>query len=104
MIEFVTIFCGVILMFGILAGLYRMAVGPTILDRILAFDMVAISAVALMGILSIRWHTSLFLELILVFSLLGFLGTVALVYYLQKTYPAYPTDETQLEDEHDGAA
>jgi len=21
-----------------------------------------------------------------------------------KTYPAYPTDETQLEDEHDGAA
>ena len=104
MIEWVVIVCGVVLMFGILAGLYRMAAGPTILDRILAFDMVTISAVALMGILSIRWNTSLFLELILVFSLLGFFGTVALVYYLQKTYPAYPVDETQTEDEHNGAA
>ncbi|MEM6886126.1 MAG: monovalent cation/H+ antiporter complex subunit F [Verrucomicrobiota bacterium] len=103
MIEYVTIFCSVVLMFGILAGLFRMAVGPTILDRILAFDMVAISAVALMGILSIRWHTELFLELILIFSLLGFFGTVALVFYLQKTYPAYPADEPEQEDEHDGS-
>ena len=79
-----------------------MAAGPTILDRILAFDMVAISAVALMGILSIRWHSDLFLELILIFSLLGFFGTVALVFYLQKTYPAYPADEPEQEEEHDG--
>ncbi len=102
MIDLVTFFCSLVLMFGILAGIFRMAVGPTILDRILAFDMVAISAVALMGILSIRWHTDLFLELILIFSLLGFFGTVALVFYLQKTYPAYPADEPEQEDEHDG--
>jgi len=100
MIEWITNICSLVLMFGILAGLYRMAVGPTILDRILAFDMLAISAVALMGILSIRWHSDLFLELILVFSLLGFFGTVALVFYLQKTYPAYPADESEPEDEH----
>ncbi|MEM1157043.1 MAG: monovalent cation/H+ antiporter complex subunit F [Verrucomicrobiota bacterium] len=102
MMTWISIFCSVILMFGILAGLFRMAVGPTILDRILAFDMVAISAVALMGILSIKWHTELFLELILVFSLLGFFGTVALVFYLQQTYPAYRADEPEQEDEHDG--
>ena len=102
MIQFISVFCSVILMFGILAGIYRMAVGPTILDRILAFDMVAISAVALMGILSIKWHSDLFLELILIFSLLGFFGTVALVFYLQKTYPAYPADEPEQEEEHDG--
>lgn len=101
MIEFISIFCGVVLMCSILAGIYRMVVGPTILDRILAFDMIAICAVALMGILSIKWHTSLFLELILIFSLLGFFGTVALVFYLQKTYPAYPADDVEQEGEDD---
>ncbi|MGF1679012.1 MAG: monovalent cation/H+ antiporter complex subunit F [Candidatus Methylacidiphilales bacterium] len=92
MIEWVTLICGMALALAILTGLYRMAVGPTVLDRILAFDMVTICAVALMGMLSIRWHTTLFLELILVFSLLGFFGTVALVFYLEKSLPPYPPD------------
>jgi multisubunit Na+/H+ antiporter MnhF subunit len=30
------------------------------------------------------WRTTLFLELILVFTMLGFMGTVALVAYLQR--------------------
>jgi len=99
MMDWVTTGCGYLLMVGILGGLFRMAVGPTILDRIIAFDMVAISTVALMGILSIRWDTDLFLELILIFSLLGFFGTVALVFYLQRTYASHPTDEPEEEEE-----
>jgi len=95
MIEWTTNICGIILTVAILAGLFRMATGPTILDRILAFDMLAICGVALMAILSIRWDTSLFLELILIFSLLGFFSTVALVFYLQKSYPAYPPDDEE---------
>lgn len=95
MIESITTFCAILLILALLAGLYRMVSGPTVLDRILAFDMVAISGVALMGILSIRWDTALFLELILIFSLLGFFSTVALVFYLQKSYPAYPPDEPE---------
>jgi len=93
MIEWTTNACGIILLLALLAGLFRMATGPTILDRILAFDMLAICGVALMGLLSIRWDTGFFLELILIFSLLGFFSTVALVIYLQKSYPAYPPDE-----------
>lgn len=95
MIEWTTNICGILLMLALLAGLFRMVTGPTILDRILAFDMLAIGGVALMGLLSIRWDTALFLELILIFSLLGFFGTVALVFYLQKSYPAYPPDEEE---------
>jgi len=36
-------------------------------------------------LLSIQWETVLYLELILIFSLLGFLTTVAFVIYLNKT-------------------
>jgi len=92
MIHWIIQLCGFLLTLAILAGLFRMATGPTILDRILAFDMLAICGVALMGLLSIHWHTTLFLELILIFTLLGFFSTVALVFYLEKSYPAYPPD------------
>jgi len=101
MIEWIIQLCGFLLTIAILAGLFRMATGPTILDRILAFDMLAICAVALIGLLSIHWHTALFLELILIFTLLGFFSTVALVFYLEKSYPAYPPDEAS-QDEQEG--
>jgi multisubunit Na+/H+ antiporter MnhF subunit len=72
---------------SILLGLYRLARGPTVLDRVLAFDLITTCAVGMIVLLSIQWQTSLFLELILIFSLLGFLTTVAFVFYLHKTIP-----------------
>jgi multisubunit Na+/H+ antiporter MnhF subunit len=70
---------------AILLGLVRLARGPTVLDRVLAFDLIATCAVGMILLLSIQWDTSLYLELILIFSLLGFLTTVAFVFYLNKT-------------------
>jgi multisubunit Na+/H+ antiporter MnhF subunit len=67
-----------------LAGLFRLVVGPRVADRILGFDMLTVSAAGMMAVLSLVWHTSLFLELILIFTMLGFMGTVALVGYLQR--------------------
>lgn len=66
-------------------GLVRLARGPTVLDRILAFDLITTAAVGMIVLLAIRWKTNLYLELILVFSLLGFFGTVAFVSYLGRT-------------------
>jgi len=76
---------------AILLGLVRLARGPTVLDRVLAFDLIATCAVAMVLLLSIQWNTALYLELILIFSLLGFLTTVAFVFYLHKTVETPPT-------------
>ncbi len=78
------------LAFGLLTltlgcGLVRLARGPTVLDRILAFDLITTAAVGMITLLAIQWKTTLYLELILVFSLLGFFGTVAFVSYLGRT-------------------
>ncbi len=97
MIDTVSIVSGGLLVIAVLAALYRMVKGPSVLDRILSFDLVAICGVAFMAILSIRWKTTYFLELILVFSLLGFFGTVAFVFYLERTFKVFPPD-----DERDG--
>lgn len=77
--------CLVGLSFAILLGLIRLARGPTIVDRILAFDLVAVGGVGAIAVVSVLRATPVYLELIMVYSLLGFLGTVALTRYLQRT-------------------
>ena len=70
---------------SVFLGLYRLARGPRVLDRVMAFDLITTCVVGMIVLLSIRWQTPLYLELILIFSLLGFLTTVAFVFYLHKT-------------------
>lgn len=77
-----------LLVFATLLGFYRLAKGPSVVDRILAFDAVVVCAVGQVVLLSRIWETPLYLDLILIVSSLGFFGTVALVFYLQRTMPA----------------
>lgn len=90
MIEFCLRLSFFVLVAAMLAGFYRLARGPTIVDRVLAFDAVVLCAVSLTVLLSRIWETPLYLELILIISSLGFFATVALVFYLERTLP----DET----------
>jgi len=97
-----------ILTLAIALGLLRLARGPTVIDRIMAFDLITTGAVGMIVLLAIQWRTALYLELILIFSLLGFFGTVAFVYYLSRTQdlerPAEnqpASDRAPTPDEHD---
>jgi len=66
------------------AGVYRMLLGPDVADRILAFDTLAVCLIGLLVLFSVTLGTEVLLELILIFSCLGFFGTVAMVYYLNR--------------------
>lgn len=76
-----------ILLVSLLLGFYRLGRGPSIADRILAFDAVVLCAVGLTALLSRWWESPLYVELILIVSSLGFFGTVAFVFILQRTMP-----------------
>jgi multisubunit Na+/H+ antiporter MnhF subunit len=82
--------CFAVLTLAVLLSLGRLVRGPTVLDRILAFDLIATSIVGMIALLSVWWRTPLYLELILIFTLLGFVGTTAFVFHLHKTLPARP--------------
>jgi len=77
-------FC--LLSVAILLGMVRLGRGPTVLDRIMGFDLITTSSVGIIILLSILWKAPVFLELILIFSLLGFFGTVAFVFYLSRLH------------------
>lgn len=93
-----------VLCLSMVLGIWRLARGPSIVDRILAFDAVVICAVGMVALLSRFWESALFLDLVLIVSSLGFFGTVALVLFLQRALAAN-TQPTHLpkpaEDEDD---
>ena len=76
-------FIGLALVIGL--GFVRLIKGPTVTDRMLAFELMAMSAVGVMVLFSVFRNTGLHLEVILVFALLGFLSTVVFVFYLNKS-------------------
>lgn len=83
----ITIFLA--LCFGLLLAasalaVFRVLAGPTLLDRIVGFDMGAICIIGMVIVLSIYWDTEVFVELMVIFSLLGFVSTVAFVSYLHR--------------------
>jgi len=85
LIPMVLPWCLVGLSATILLALVRLAMGPTVVDRMLAFDLIAVSGVGIIAVVSVMLATTAYLELILIYSLLGFVGTVALTTYLQRT-------------------
>jgi len=76
-----------ILLGSMLLGFWRLARGPTVVDRILAFDAVVLCAVGLITVLSRVWQSDFYIELVLIISSLGFFGTVAFVLFLQRELP-----------------
>ena len=73
--------CFVALFVVIACGLVRLKLGPSLLDRVLAFDLIATCVVAMVVLISVKNQTPMYLEAILIVSLLGFFTTVAFVYY-----------------------
>lgn len=76
------IICYLVLFAAILCSVVRFSLGPTTLDRILAFDIIAISSIGIIIVFSIQKQTIFFLDIILIYCLLGFASTVAFINYL----------------------
>ena len=74
---------GAVALAMLLVGL-RLLRGPETTDRILALDTLTINAVALVGLLGLRWQTALLFEAALIIALLGFVATVALARFVAR--------------------
>ncbi len=61
---------------------YRIIVGPSALDRILALDTAYIHSIALIVLIGIHLNNPLYFEAALLIALMGFVGTVALSKYI----------------------
>lgn len=78
MLNFALILAFALLGAAFLLTGWRLFLGPTLPDRILALDTLYINAIAVLVALGIQFDSALYFEAALFIALLGFISTVAL--------------------------
>jgi multicomponent K+:H+ antiporter subunit F len=67
---------------SLLLNLWRLLIGPSLPDRILALDTMYINSIALIILYGMSMGTALYFEAALLIAMLGFVSTVAVCKYL----------------------
>lgn len=90
----------VVLVVAFFAGLLRVALGPSLADRAVAADVCLFVVVSGFAVLSLRLDSPVFLDVVLVATLLGFVATVSLARLIEGEHPRGPRSG---EDEDEAA-
>lgn len=69
-----------------LLSLYRFLLGPTSADRVAAFDVLTILAIAGIALVALIAGRGIYLDVALVYALLAFLGAIAVARYLERGF------------------
>jgi len=69
---------------SMVAFIYRLIIGPTTPDRVVALDALGVALISMIGVISILADTGFFLDIILLLAILAFIGTVAFSKFLEK--------------------
>ncbi|GAE33325.1 Na(+)/H(+) antiporter subunit F1 [Halalkalibacter akibai] len=74
----------VVMSISLLVCFIRTVIGPTMPDRIVALDSLGINLIGFIGILMIVQETIAYSEVVLVISILAFIGTIALSKFIER--------------------
>ena len=73
-----------IIMIAIALGVYRLVKGPTIVDRVIAIDLLTLISIALIALIAHISSRFIYLDVALVYGLLSFLSVLAVARYLDR--------------------
>ena len=82
MLDIAVIIVSTMICIELVLNLWRLLIGPHIVDRILALDTMYINSIALILLYGMHMGTNLYFEGALLIAMLGFVSTVALCKYL----------------------
>lgn len=86
LVVFVVDISIVLIALGMFMCIYRLLRGPHLADRSLAVDTLGVQLIGLVLLLSMKFKTLMFVDGILVLSLLGFAGAVAMAQYIARPH------------------
>lgn len=86
-VDIVLIVFAGLLAVAAMPAIYRMVVGPTILDRAVALDMMVVIAVMLLALYSARTGTAWAMTAMLSLTALAFVGTVVVARFVAREGP-----------------
>lgn len=68
----------------IFVSMYRVVKGPTIADRVVALNVIATKITIAIVIVSILTNQQSYIDVALVYALIGFIASIAIIRYLEK--------------------
>ncbi|MBI9012408.1 MAG: cation:proton antiporter [Clostridiales bacterium] len=68
---------------GILFSIYRMIKGPTHFDRVVSLDVINVCIIGILVIIAVMSKNELYLDIAIVYSILGFLETIVFAKFLE---------------------
>lgn len=74
----------VLIVMLIFVSLYRVVSGPTIADRVVALNVIATKITISIVVVSILTNQQSYIDVALVYALIGFIASIAIVRYLEK--------------------
>lgn len=90
LVSFSTILASIVLSVAFLLTVYRVVVGPTLPDRIVALDMLVGIAIGFIAVIAIRTGFNLYVDIAIALGLVGFLATVAFARFVLSRGPDGP--------------
>lgn len=75
--------CFTLLLGALLLSFIRLVKGPSINDRIAALDLTASVVMGFILVYSIVVNNAIYLDIVIVISLISFIGTLAISYFLK---------------------
>jgi multicomponent Na+:H+ antiporter subunit F len=76
----------VILALGLTLTFVRLIRGPSLSNRVVAFDLMTTIGIGVIAVYSVMTNQPVYLDIAIVLALISFLGTVAFAYYLERTH------------------
>lgn len=77
MIEYALSFAFAAVAIALIMNLWRLAIGPTVMDRVLAGDTMVVNTIAIIILYGIQNNTTLYFESALLLAMFSFISTVA---------------------------
>lgn len=85
--AYTTIVLGIallVLIASLILGMIRLLSGPSLPDRVIALDFMAVVVIAVMSVYSVYSDEPAFLNVALALALVAFLGTIAFARYIER--------------------
>ena len=84
MVDFLVYASAALTCVAFLLALYRFMKGPSVADRVVAFDVLTIIAVTAIVQIAYAEGRGIYLDVALVYALLSFLGVIVVARYLER--------------------
>ncbi len=83
MIKYLILIAVAIILMSLLGGLYRFFKGPSLVDKVVAFDSITVNSLVLIGVMALLTGRAIYFDVPIVYGLLSFLGVIVVARYIQ---------------------